>query len=375
MIFSDALTMDAPRRTGDGYVVVRARAARTGVYQYAGAEVDPLNKHGLRDAETVNVLRDESQVFDASSMRSFVGKPVTDNHPSARVTSANWRDHARGVIMGAVRDGEYVAFDILLTDAEAIAKIEAGKRELSNGYGADLQFGDFTAPDGTACQARQTTIKGNHVALVDKGRAGPACAIMDSVALCDANVAAIAAASINTGDKRMKTLTIDGLIVPNVSDEAAAAISKLQATAAEATAKLADAEAKIATIATEKATADARVATLEAKLADSALTPAQLRDAARSYAITADRAKSLGVEVTDTMDEPAMMAAAVKLRLGDVAKDWTDAQIAASFATLAKDAAHEVRSIPAPALISDARSLEDQAWRKSAAAVNAWRTK
>jgi hypothetical protein len=56
---------------------------------------------------------------------------------------------------------------------------------LSNGYTSDLEFGDFTAPDGTKCQARQTSINGNHVALVD-GRAGPECAIKDGFALCDA---------------------------------------------------------------------------------------------------------------------------------------------------------------------------------------------
>jgi hypothetical protein len=33
---------------------------------------------------------------------------------------------------------------------------------------------------------RQTSINGNHVALVDRGRAGPECAIKDGFALCDA---------------------------------------------------------------------------------------------------------------------------------------------------------------------------------------------
>ena len=41
MLFADQLTLDAPRRTADGYLAVRARAARTGVYRYTGREVDP----------------------------------------------------------------------------------------------------------------------------------------------------------------------------------------------------------------------------------------------------------------------------------------------------------------------------------------------
>ena len=104
MQFCDALTLDAPKRTADGYLAVRARAARTGVYQYTGREVDPNNEHGLRDKAIVNVLRDEQTVFDTAAARSFIGKPVTDNHPSVSVNSRNWRDHARGTIMGAMRD-------------------------------------------------------------------------------------------------------------------------------------------------------------------------------------------------------------------------------------------------------------------------------
>lgn len=182
--FSDALTLDAPRRVNGGFLAVRAKAARTGVYQYGGAEVDPQNKHGLRDTAIVHVLRDERTVFDNAAARSFIGKPVTDDHPSVAVTADNWRDHARGTIMGAMREGDYLAFDLLLTDAEAIRKVDAGKRELSNGYSAELEFGDFTAADGTKCQARQTSITGNHVALVDRGRAGSECRIADT-AICD----------------------------------------------------------------------------------------------------------------------------------------------------------------------------------------------
>ena len=185
VLFSDALTLDAPRRTADGYLAVRAKAARTGTYAYLGSEIDPENKHGLRDAGMVNVLRDDSAVFDSKSAHSFIGKPVTDNHPREAVNSTNWRDHARGVVMGAMRDGEYLAFDLLLTDASAIAAVNGGKRELSNGYAADLQFGDFAAADGTKCVAKQVSITGNHVAIVDRGRAGPSCRIGDA-AICDA---------------------------------------------------------------------------------------------------------------------------------------------------------------------------------------------
>ena len=178
--FADHLTLDAPRRTADGYMAVRAKAARTGVYQYLGSEIDPNNEHGLRDKGLVNVLRDENTVFDTAAVQSFIGKPITDDHPKDGVNAANWRDKARGTIMGALRDGDYLAFDLLLTDAGTIAKVDAGKRQLSNGYAATLEYGDFQHTDGTPCVARQAKITGgNHVALVDAGRAGSECAIKD----------------------------------------------------------------------------------------------------------------------------------------------------------------------------------------------------
>ncbi len=444
VLFSDALTLDAPRRTSDGYMAVRAKAARTGTYSYLGSEIDPDNKHGLRDAGMVNVLRDESAVFDQRSAHSFIGKPVTDNHPREAVNSTNWRDHARGVVMGAMRDGEYLAFDLLLTDASAIAAVNGGKRELSNGYAADLQFGDFAAADGTKCVARQKSITGNHVAIVDRGRAGPSCRIGDA-AICDALPIALqdgakeaaawlkkaialhekhmngsapttgkegeksqmlmmeqmknALAELRGGDaksgeagmkmdvypfhileqeKPMKTLTIDGLKVPNVSDEAEAAINKLLADNAALATKVKDGETTAATHATAIATKDAEIATLKQQVADAALTPAKLRDAAKAYAQVCDKAKALGVAFAEDASADAIMKSVVDAKMGDVAKDWTADQVAASFAVLTKDAKpadQVVHSIGQPKTLVDGGAIATAYDAMVADMTGAWKPK
>lgn len=375
MNFADRLTLDAPRRTKDGFLAVRARAARTGVYRYSGTEVDPENAHGLRDVATVNVLRDEDAVFAPGAIRSFIGKPITDDHPADAVTPANWRDHARGTIMGAIRDGEYLAFDLLLTDAAAIEKVDGGKRELSNGYTSDLQFGEFTAADGTVCQARQTSITGNHIALVDRGRAGPECRIADGWAACDANPAALA--DHQPKGSAVKKIVLDGLQVDLAdADAVAAAISKLQDNEAKAVTARDKALADVATLTTDKAALEAKVTTLEKQVADAQLTPQQLRDAARAYQATADKAKALGVTVSDEMDGPAMMKAAVLAKLGDAAKDWSDVQFAASFATLTAGAqvADAIHNIPAPRALADAEtSFADTQRKLSEQRRNAWK--
>lgn len=336
MFFSDRLTLDAPRRTKDGFLAVRARAARTGVYQYLGSEIDPQNQHGLRDAGVVNVLRDETAVFDARSAQSFIGKPVTNDHPSVAVTADNWRHHARGTVMGAMRDGQYLAFDLLLTDAEAIRAVDGGKRELSNGYSADLEFGDFKAADGTKCVARQAAIHGNHVALVDAGRAGSECAIKDH-AVCDAITAdelAKLQASLTNSEYPMKTITLDGIPV-NLGDAAAveAAIAKLQGTIADGAKALADANGKLSA-------ETGKVAALEKQLADAqaALAPAALDKLVADRAALVAQAKAISADVvTDGKTDAEIRRAVVTAKLGD-ACPADDAAVSGAFAVLSKDA-------------------------------------
>lgn len=419
MFLADRLTLDAPRRTKEGFMAVRAKAAKAGVYDYIGREIDPEGKHFAADA-VVKVYRPESEVFAHDAVRSFLLKPITNNHPAEAVTADNWKTHAKGVNAGALRDGEYLAFDLVLMDAAAIADVENGKRELSNGYACELEIGDGTAPDGTIFNATQRAIRGNHVAIVDKGRAGPECRIGDAApcaafpidllaplladertynAIMDAaNLPPPRRETSNPGDggapirdgevKMPHVLMIDGLQVQDVSDGAKAAIEKLQGQirdgeAATGTVKteLATAQTQIATLATDKATLEAKVTTLEKQIEDSKVTPAQLRDAAKAYAVVIGKAKALGVDVTDEMDEPAIMKAVVSAKIGDAAKDWNDVQIAASFATLCKDVKPAEGSDPLRDVLRDGtRTTNDDERAKAYGEMvdsleNAWKPK
>ena len=372
MYFADSLTLDAPRRTSDGYLAVRARAARTGVYQYTGLEVDPNNEHGLRDQAIVNVLRDAETVFDKAAAHSFIGKPVTDGHPSVAVNASNWRDHARGTVMGALKDGEYLAFDLLLTDAAAIAKIDGGNNQLSNGYAADLEFGDFKSADGTACQARQAKITGgNHVAFLKFGRAGSECAIKDGFAVCDALPSNLLD-SLTQESPVPKIVLIDGLSVDvSNADIAATTIATLIAARDTATAGLATAQAQAVTDAATIVAKDAEITKLtadKAALEAAKPTPAQLRDAGKAYAAIVAKGKAAGVAVTDAMDEATIMKAVVDKHMGDKAKDYTADHIAIAFDALTKDAKVEdsgVQSIGSPTVIGDAAvQAEDAAYQR-----------
>jgi hypothetical protein len=363
MFMSDTLTLDAPRRTKEGFLAVRAKAARSGVYDYLGAEVDPEGAK-FKATDIVKVYRPETEVFDKASIGSFFAKPITDNHPSQAVTKDNWRQHARGAVMGALRDGEHLAFDLALMDAAAIDAVDSGKRELSNGYSCDLSIEDGTAPDGTAYQAVQRNIRGNHIAIVDRGRAGPECRIRDA-AICD-SLPTLSQLFQDSGERTVKKLIIDGLQV-DLSDAAATevAITKLQGQLADSNKALTD-----ATTAHDKALAakDAEIDDLKGKVVDQATIDARADEKAEVVA----KAKAI---VGDKLGETAGKTPAdirrtvVQIRCGDAAvTDKSDDYVAARFDAL-KDGASDSRTPNAldtaikhtPASIADGAAVRDLA--------------
>lgn len=147
--------------------------ARTGEMAYAEGELDDLKGD---ESGVIYVTRDEKAVFDPIYISSLNGKPAVNDHPTEDVNPDNWKDLAIGVVMNVRRgtgdQADLLLCDMLITDAQAIEDIQAGKREVSAGYTADY---DEVAPG----KARQYNLIGNHVALVESGRCGPRCSIGD----------------------------------------------------------------------------------------------------------------------------------------------------------------------------------------------------
>ncbi|OOR87288.1 hypothetical protein B0181_10585 [Moraxella caviae] len=259
MQFTDTVTLLGTRKTADGYLVAEVACARTGIQHYHGTEMG-------RGDGMISVYRDESEVFDVASLASFVGKPVTDNHPPEMVNADNWAKYAKGTIgEGVLRDGERIKVPITLMDSELIRAVENGKREISMGYTADIVWGDGQTADGQPYHAKQTNIKINHLAIVDKGRAGESCRIGDKL----------------WGDKQpkgvnlLKTVIVDGLTV-ETTEAGAVAINKLQTEKQAAEQKVVDMEQAhsqaIATKDAELAKKDAKIDELKKqKLSDADL--------------------------------------------------------------------------------------------------------
>jgi hypothetical protein len=171
---------------------------------YADHEIPSLVPAG----GVIRIDRDDLSVFDAATLASFNGKPVTDDHPDDGVTPENWRELAVGVVQnprrGAGLDSDLLVADLLITHKDTIQAVRDGKREVSCGYDAEYE----QIEPG---RARQTTIIGNHVALVSRGRCGSRCAIQDKHQ-GESNMTSIKdkiLAAFTLGDKAALTKTLD----------------------------------------------------------------------------------------------------------------------------------------------------------------------
>lgn len=146
--------------------------ARTGVYKYLREE---LGLDGNPD-DIIDVYRTSEEVFDKKTIASFEGKAFTDTHPVCDVTADNWNIYGKGELSN-VRRGEgneshLLIADIIVRDPIVINEIQSGaKREVSAGYECE-----YVEENGKIYQKH---IRGNHVALVQSGRAGSQVRIKD----------------------------------------------------------------------------------------------------------------------------------------------------------------------------------------------------
>ena len=361
MQFFDHLTLGQAaeianaRAMRNGSLVVQAKAARGGnVQDYAGAEL------GRPDMPIVRVYRDADEVFRADSLRTFGHKPVTLDHPASPVSTQTWRSVARGHVGEEVlRDGEFVKIPMLIADQGAIDAVRDGKRELSVGYTCDLDFTAGTTPDGRPYDARQINIVVDHVAIVDRGRAGPDCRIGDQRPAEAKTLRALDQQPQHKGPRPMteRTIVVDGHSI-TVTDAAAIAFSHVQARVGQLTtdnlslttqlndARTAHAQAitvkdgEIAGLRTTIETKDGEIAALKKQLADAA-SPAALDAAlvAREGVVTVAKAIIGDAFSPVGKTDAAIRREVVTKSLGDEAvKTMTDASIEGAFVAVARTA-------------------------------------
>jgi hypothetical protein len=302
----DAGSLRPPKRMADGRVRLDANITRTGVFEY-------LNPDGTVRRE----YRPPDEVFRDDSLETFVAVPFTDDHPDVPVTATNAKAYAVGWLGESVRrDGDHVVATIYVADAAVIAKIDAGKREVSCGYECDLEMAAGVTPSGDRYDAIQRNIRGNHVALVDRGRAGSARVRMDAAVMIPAAGERGTETNDPKEDPRMEELQ-------KKLDAALADLAKVQTELASAKARADKAEG-------ERDAATARADKAEASRMDEAAVQARVKarvDLERKAGALLDTETKL-----DGMSDRDIRVAVVKHVDGvDIAADKSDAYVEARF--------------------------------------------
>lgn len=162
--------------TDEGFLKVPGRVARTGIQEYLARELG-LDGDPNR---IVRVYRPEDEVFNDSSLGTYDGATVTNDHPKDLVTAKNYKAVTVGEVRGAGRrDGDFVVCDLIIKDQKTIDDINAGKCELSAGYTAEYVHGPGVTADGQEYEYTQRNIIINHQAVVTKARAGGIARVFD----------------------------------------------------------------------------------------------------------------------------------------------------------------------------------------------------
>ena len=178
--YGTRLSENISRREPEGYLLcLNVPVARTGTQEYLPEELGLPAGNG--PPGLIPVIRPEEEVFSKETIASFEGMPVTNDHPPDGVDIGNikalQKGHAHNVRRGSGAESDLLLADLITTDPVLIGLIMDGKREISCGYTYEL-----CEENGKYIQRR---IRGNHVAVVDAGRAGPRVCIKDHMARTD----------------------------------------------------------------------------------------------------------------------------------------------------------------------------------------------
>lgn len=316
-------------RTPQGFLRAPAFATRTGVFTYR-----------TKDGGIRRELRHPEDVFAADSLKTLASIPFTDDHPPVALLDAlNTRQYMVGYTGDDVgQDDKFVTAVVTVTDDGMIRRILSGKVEVSCGYTCEHEDGGGTY-EGEPYDVRQRNITYNHLAGVDRGRAGP------RVRLILDSADAVQVDPSNPLEDDMEKILINGVEVEVTKDVA----DKIKAErAAAATKAKADADAATVALTAEKARGDKAEAKADGLTSELDKTKAALAakadgaDPVKVNAAAKARVRVLKVAErvlakdvfakADGMDDKALMVEVIKAECKGVNLDGkSDAYIEARF--------------------------------------------
>ena len=188
--------------TPEGFLICHdVKIARTGTQNYLAREI---GLEGMPE-RVLQVTRSAEDVFDPAAIASFEGKDVT--HPSEMIVQENQAAYSKGHAENVRRVGDYLVADLYLKDPTLIS-------EVKNGAMRDVSCGYYCQYEADGAGYRQTHIRGNHIAIVPRGRAGRDVAIKDSAAELP-----VEKGKVKNMSKSKNLLSLFGLAAKNAAPE------------------------------------------------------------------------------------------------------------------------------------------------------------
>lgn len=306
----DSGTTGQVKKLDNGFLQVPTTVGRVGVLVYRQP-----------DGSERRELRHPDEVFHADSLATLASAVVTNDHPPRSapdygfVTSENSKRLSIGHNKNdAHQNDRHLDMTLVITDGDAIRQLTGGnKRQISPGYTTDL---DFTPGvyNGERYDAIQRNIQYNHIAVVQRGRAGESVRLhLDSDAL---EVSGVEDKPKTQDEKPMAKLTIDSVdydcpaqtqqAVVKDQNKRSDALKGAKDETAELQVKLDVAEAKAVEL-------DKKIVELESQRADEADIRAAVKE---RTSLEATACKILGTEVKlDELDAADIKSAVVKKSL------------------------------------------------------------
>lgn len=151
----------AVRTTPQGGLEVEAVLSKPGVFTYYTETGKPVREY-----------RPPEEVFRSDALATLANIPVTNRHHGV-ITAENWRQFAAGHVAGAARrEGDTIVATLWIQDAQTLADIKAGRREVSLGTLWDIDPTPGRTPEGEPYDCIQRNPRYNHVAIEPKARLG-----------------------------------------------------------------------------------------------------------------------------------------------------------------------------------------------------------
>lgn len=346
--------------TPEGFLQGRAVVTTTGIFTY-------LDSQG----NTIRELRLPEEVFKPAFLDSLKLKSVSLDHPKEMVSAANIDKYQVGVLGtnpstpgDGTSDNYSLSIDMVIQRADAVKAVKQGKRQLSVGYRCDLEK---AAPGAMWCgqpyDLIQRNLIANHVAIVDKARAGDMASIRMDSAEAHIQIEETVDESTNVktedgmADELFKSVKLDG--VEYKAEAKVAEALHVSLTRADSLQVEVDAlSKKVSTLDAEKDVQKERADALDVELAEikkSHMDSSKVAELVKARVQLEATALKVGVVLADGMDDVAVMTAVVKQKSPKANLEGKDAvYIKARFDGIVEDMAVEVTdsadsSVRAPA--------------------------